>query len=1251
MIQPPINGGKPCPDLHEYGLCNTHACPVDCIVEAWNAWTPCDKTCGGGTRSRTRSAVQPSAGGKPCPELIETEVCAAEPCPVDCAVSDWASWEPCSLECGSGEQTRHRAVLVVPRHGGLVCPPLVESRPCNTNPCPVVTCTVSAWSEWSDCTQACAGGTHFRTRRIIIPAPFGEACPALKEVRSCNEQPCRVDCVVGAWGAWDRCSRDCGGGTQQRSRYIEVQPQSGGTVCPTNLIETRMCNLQPCPQECVLAPWGEWSACSATCGGGIQTRSRAILVPSSGTASPCPPAEQLSETLHCNTHACPVDCIVGLWSDWSNCSRTCGSGERVRTRPVTTAPAFGGAACPQTVEYLACNDQPCPTDCVLETWGEWSACNSSCGNATRTRIRRIKVAAAGGQACTGAMEESEACILPPCPVDCQVGPWSSWTSCSAPCGSGSQIRSRTITSAAQHGGLPCPVLFEVQPCNTQPCTQTACLVSEWSSWGACNVSCNGGVQKRFRTVIKLAADCPVLEETRYCNVEPCPIDCVAGEWNPWATCSKVCGGGIQYRTREIVIQAAYGGTDCLSHERSQQRDCNQQACPVDCSVTAWGGWSPCSVPCGLGTQQRTRAVVQVPANGGSSCPSLLETRHCTSACAIDCVVEEWQPWSVCSQPCGKGSRSRIRYVSTAPTNGGAPCPALQESEDCNDFPCSIDCVVTSWSSWGPCSVSCGSGQQSRTRSVSTNAQYGGQACPPLIEVASCEAGPCPPTGCVVSAWSEWSNCSQACAGGTIQRIRTVISNPNTEQCPDLTETRVCNEQPCPVDCVLGAWTLWSACSVECGGGTRRRVRTFVNVAAHNGLPCDGPTEDTEPCNEQSCSIDCALSEWSDWSTCSAPCDAGTSFRRRTILQAPVGNGSACPAPLFESIVCNAEPCPCIVSAWSAWSPCTKTCDGGSRSRSRIVLRASSRGAACPQLEEYEECNTQTCTGNENDETGHYQPQPEEDPAGGNSGTDPTDVVVVIDGCRCGNPAAVNCLGACGSATCSGRGQCALSGLCACTNGFRGLTCGSCADGVENYPFCDRCAAGRYGFPLCNVHCMNITTCQGNGVCNNKGTCDCLPGYAGPRCDRCATGYFFSNGACRVCSAATTCSGNGRCLSDGSCQCVPGFGGNNCNTCEAGSADVYPACKPFGSQRASDVSGKGAAADCPTYGGTVALAVILSILGTALLAAAFIAAFLFMKRKQQKSKPMAYDDMDSTLLNEYQAMSSTRSTAAIDDDKL
>ena len=57
---------------------------------------------------------------------------------------------------------------------------------------------------------------------------------------------------------------------------------------------------------------------------------------------------------------------------------------------------------------------------------------------------------------------------PPCyPVNCQVGSWSAWSSCSHHCGtSGTQNRRRQKTSSAQCGGQ-CPYhLVETQACHT-----------------------------------------------------------------------------------------------------------------------------------------------------------------------------------------------------------------------------------------------------------------------------------------------------------------------------------------------------------------------------------------------------------------------------------------------------------------------------------------------------------------------------------------------------------------------------------------------------------------------------------------------------------------------------------------------------------------------------------------------------------------------------------------------------------------
>ena len=76
--------------------------------------------------------------------------------------------------------------------------------------------------------------------------------------------------------------------------------------------------------------------------------------------------------------------------------------------------------------------------------------------------------------------------------------------------------------------------------------------------------------------------------------------------------------------------------------------CNSTPCPVHCQVSAWSAFSPCSVPCGGGTQTRTRSVIVQPENYGAACPALTETRACsTQTCSIDFDQDGWSPPQDC----------------------------------------------------------------------------------------------------------------------------------------------------------------------------------------------------------------------------------------------------------------------------------------------------------------------------------------------------------------------------------------------------------------------------------------------------------------------------------------------------------------------------------------------------------------------------------------------------------------------------
>ena len=52
------------------------------------------------------------------------------------------------------------------------------------------------------------------------------------------------------------------------------------------------------------------------------------------------------------------------WSDfgeWSECSKSCGGGERTSNRSVIKPALYGGKECEgEDIQIESCNDQPCP---------------------------------------------------------------------------------------------------------------------------------------------------------------------------------------------------------------------------------------------------------------------------------------------------------------------------------------------------------------------------------------------------------------------------------------------------------------------------------------------------------------------------------------------------------------------------------------------------------------------------------------------------------------------------------------------------------------------------------------------------------------------------------------------------------------------------------------------------------------------------------------------------------------------------
>jgi hypothetical protein len=114
---------------------------------------------------------------------------------------------------------------------------------------------------------------------------------------------------VSGWGPWSGCSASCGGGTQTRWRSITTHSANNGAACPA-LSESQSCNTHGCPVNCQVSDWGAWSACSQPCDGGEQTRHKSIVRPDANGGIPCPSTSDLVQKQYCNTHGCGSSCFI-----------------------------------------------------------------------------------------------------------------------------------------------------------------------------------------------------------------------------------------------------------------------------------------------------------------------------------------------------------------------------------------------------------------------------------------------------------------------------------------------------------------------------------------------------------------------------------------------------------------------------------------------------------------------------------------------------------------------------------------------------------------------------------------------------------------------------------------------------------------------------------------------------------------------------------------------------------------------------
>ncbi|XP_038063563.1 A disintegrin and metalloproteinase with thrombospondin motifs 6-like isoform X2 [Patiria miniata] len=379
---PPQNGGQQCSGSSTDTLtCFQEACPVS-VNGGWSPWSPfgaCSVTCGGGQRTRTRTCTNPTPqnGGLPCfGSGTSSQVCNTQACPV-VINGGWSSYQfdgPCSATCGGGQQTLRRTCdNPRPQNGGANCVGSnVQIINCNTQEClSVVDGGWSSWQNQGSCSRTCGGGQQTQIRYCTNPVPQngGAYCVGSStQTINCNTQSC-PSVVNGGWSSWQNqgsCSRTCGGGQQTQYRYCNNPvPQNGGAYCSGNSYQVADCNVQACGTDGGWSNWGEYSACSVSCGYGHRSRYRTCTNPAPQNGGQTCTGSSTEYQQCSNSLACSVP-VNGGWSSWSlfgACSVTCGGGQQTRSRTCTNpTPQNGGSTCSgSALDSQSCSTQSCPT--------------------------------------------------------------------------------------------------------------------------------------------------------------------------------------------------------------------------------------------------------------------------------------------------------------------------------------------------------------------------------------------------------------------------------------------------------------------------------------------------------------------------------------------------------------------------------------------------------------------------------------------------------------------------------------------------------------------------------------------------------------------------------------------------------------------------------------------------------------------------------------------------------------------------